>query len=347
MEGPWSKHARKQSQGLLDGLSITGPDGAEIRFAPYYEKHIAPLLVQYEKQRAKALRQTKGRLNLLNHTAITLIVLIIAFFLAVGLGVLRGDHFNFIVALMGMAVMLTIPLYQWAETAERRYKEKVKREIFPLIFGFFGADFVYIPEGRLTIEDMEPSGIIPYHNTRSVANYVSGSYQGCAFELTEAVMTVRSRRHSHTAFKGLCVYLGMNKEFSSHTVVVRDKTALGNFFEDRLNCLENVKLEDPRFEGKFEIYSTDQIEARYLLTPSFMERLMELDGLLGINGLQASLYQGKLLLMIPGGLFYTFLDAHSFAQPATFYEEIQKIFIEMRTIFGVIDTLKLNERTGL
>ena len=35
-----------------------------------------------------------------------------------------------------------------------------------------------------------------------------------------------------------------------------------------------VKLENVEFEKKFAVYSTDQLEARYILTPLLMERLL-------------------------------------------------------------------------
>ena len=38
-----------------------------------------------------------------------------------------------------------------------------------------------------------------------------------------------------------------------------------------------MKLENPDFEKTFDVYSTDQIEARYLLSPSMMERLLALE----------------------------------------------------------------------
>ena len=37
-----------------------------------------------------------------------------------------------------------------------------------------------------------------------------------------------------------------------------------------------MRLEDPRFEDRYQVYSSDQIGARALLTPAVMERLMEL-----------------------------------------------------------------------
>lgn len=38
---------------------------------------------------------------------------------------------------------------------------------------------------------------------------------------------------------------------------------------------ERVKLEDVSFERQFEVFSDNQIEARYLLTTAFMERMSE------------------------------------------------------------------------
>jgi hypothetical protein len=38
---------------------------------------------------------------------------------------------------------------------------------------------------------------------------------------------------------------------------------------------ELVKMEDPEFERLFKVFSTDQIEARYILTPNMIRRIVE------------------------------------------------------------------------
>jgi hypothetical protein len=38
---------------------------------------------------------------------------------------------------------------------------------------------------------------------------------------------------------------------------------------------ELVKLEDPEFEKEFCVYSDDQVEARYILSPSLMKRIVD------------------------------------------------------------------------
>ena len=54
-----------------------------------------------------------------------------------------------------------------------------------------------------------------------------------------------------------------------------------------------MKLEDPRFNREFSAYATDQVEARYVLTPSMMERLVALKskfGAIGISFIQDRMY---------------------------------------------------------
>ena len=73
-------------------------------------------------------------------------------------------------------------------------------------------------------------------------------------------------------------WLNFKKKLSGHTVVLPkshgaklDRLASFNFKEE-----EEVFLEDPRFTDEFIVYSTDQVEARYVLTSSLMERIVAL-----------------------------------------------------------------------
>jgi hypothetical protein len=86
-------------------------------------------------------------------------------------------------------------------------------------------------------------------------------------------------------FSGLVVQLDFNKNFRGHTVVVPDKEAqiLGGLFgeSESRRSKSIVRLENPDFENMFAVYSTDDQEARYLITPKLMELIMEAQALLG------------------------------------------------------------------
>jgi len=86
-------------------------------------------------------------------------------------------------------------------------------------------------------------------------------------------------------FKGLVVKLDFNKNFQGHTVVVPDREGqiLGGLLgESRTRRKkEMVMLENPDFEKLFSVYSTNDQEARYIITPKLMELVMEAQALLG------------------------------------------------------------------
>ena len=55
---------------------------------------------------------------------------------------------------------------------------------------------------------------------------------------------------------------------------------------------------DPRFEDAFDVYGSDQVEARYLVHPAYCERLLELERDFFGEKLCALFHQGDLLVTI-------------------------------------------------
>ncbi|HRE66621.1 MAG TPA: DUF3137 domain-containing protein [Cyclobacteriaceae bacterium] len=87
----------------------------------------------------------------------------------------------------------------------------------------------------------------------------------------------------HTIFRGIFFIADFNKNFIGETYVLPDVSenifgsGLGGFFQ-KLNIArpQLVKLEDVEFEKAFAIYGTDQVEARYILSPALMQRILSL-----------------------------------------------------------------------
>lgn len=92
------------------------------------------------------------------------------------------------------------------------------------------------------------------------------------------------QEHWHTLLKGIVFNADFNKQFNGVTVV-RPKdmsSALGAWVSKAMPMFSTsgrtvVQLENTEFDNEFVTYSTDQIEARYILTPLMMERLCELN----------------------------------------------------------------------
>ena len=81
----------------------------------------------------------------------------------------------------------------------------------------------------------------------------------------------RTSEHWEDIFKGFLFVADFNKHFSGRTLLHRDTWIKMPREGNR------IKLEDPRFEKYYDVYATDPVEARYILTPSLMERIVELN----------------------------------------------------------------------
>jgi len=103
-----------------------------------------------------------------------------------------------------------------------------------------------------------------------------------------------------SVYDGPLIVVDFPKPFSGQTRVnsswsAADKTLIGSVSNE-----ERIRLEDPVFEKKFPVHSTDQIEARYILTPDFMERILQLEKLLGGN-IQVGFINKQMLISANGG----------------------------------------------
>ncbi|MCK0160399.1 DUF3137 domain-containing protein [Allomuricauda sp. F6463D] len=80
-------------------------------------------------------------------------------------------------------------------------------------------------------------------------------------------------------FVGMFAVVDFNKNFNGHTVILPDlmEKRVGylakNFQSLNFTRGQLVHLEDTEFESDFVVYSTDQVEARYILSTSLMKRI--------------------------------------------------------------------------
>lgn len=118
------------------------------------------------------------------------------------------------------------------------------------------------------------------------------------------------------------------------------------WYKDNKNeKLDTVNLEDPVFSKKFNVYSSNQVEARYLVTTAFMERFNELNTAFGAKAAKCSFCGDKILFAIStnknlfeiGSLFKTLENSKS----------IESFYNELSSVLKIIDDFKLNEKTGL
>lgn len=103
----------------------------------------------------------------------------------------------------------------------------------------------------------------------------------------------------HDILKGIVFSADFNKNFNGVTVV-RPKdlgASIGAWFSKNVFSMGDknvVQLENELFNKNFVTYSTDQIEARYILTPAMMEKINELNArsayTVSVSFINSSLY---------------------------------------------------------
>jgi hypothetical protein len=153
-------------------------------------------------------------------------------------------------------------------------------------------------------------------------------------------------RRRYTIFKGLFFIGDFNKHFTCETVVLPDTAEkLFGHFGQKLQSMnifrgQLIKLEDPEFENHFVVYGDDQIQARYILSMSLMERIVEFRKKTG-RKIYLSFVGSKVFVAVSytkslfePRLFRTLLD----------FEPIREYFEDLQLTIGIVDDLNLNTR---
>lgn len=305
----------------------------------HYLKLIKPKETNFEEKRKKVLSSINNR--------IIISILASIIFIAVLCVKFELDYLSLAIF---SSVIISL-CYSWCNAPKKKYVGKVKEEIFPLIFKAF-EKLDYSPKVDIDLRALKNnSEIIPEYDKAILANQVRGEIDDVSVTIFEANLIEirhdindRHRSHESEVFKGLIVSLDMNKQFSAKTIVKTDKGKVGNMFGRTLSKCENVRLENPDFEKKFEVYSSDQVEARYLLTTRFMERILELSDLFGAM-IECSFFDKKLLIIIETER--ELFDISDIKRPVDFSRDIDIVLEEIRMIEKIIHTLNLHKKTGL
>lgn len=157
------------------------------------------------------------------------------------------------------------------------------------------------------------------------------------YETTSTDSDGKTTRQTHyrDIFKGMFFSADFNKHFNGQTLVKAGSAGLLTRMFGR-----QVQLEDPEFAQKFTVYGTDQIEARYILSPALMQRLLELQARVS-ERMNLSFTGSRVMLDIQCnyGLFEP-----RFFRKSNNSKVINDYTATFRTMIGLVEDLNLNRR---
>lgn len=110
--------------------------------------------------------------------------------------------------------------------------------------------------------------------------------------------------------------------------------------------LQKVTLEDSEFNQMYDIYSDDQVEARYILTPTFMERLKNVREVIGGFDVHCLIENKYITLFIqtPNDFFEI---GNNITDSINNKRNYECIFVQLINIFNLIHYFKLDKKLGL
>ena len=162
-------------------------------------------------------------------------------------------------------------------TAFANYRMKFKREVVSEIFKAVCPGTSYDALQGIAKQDFDAAGLFNERGSFVTDDRVRGVIGQTPFEAAEvrrAYSTGGKNSTTYVVFHGLFFHLDFNKSLRGVTIV-QPETAEAYTIGPR-DGLTTVTLENPEFERQFAVYASDEVEARYVLTPRMMEQILAL-----------------------------------------------------------------------
>lgn len=199
----------------------------------------------------------------------------------------------------------------WAYAPRAKAIKDTKRGINRAIAESLGLTFSDECEPGHGFELVKTYQMVPHFHRSTFEDMWCGDLSGRNFTLHEAHLQQRrqsgKRTHYVTVFRGAILTLEFDRQFHGTTLVERNKKHRKLFggqkesvtFEGhQLDCADMVH---PDFEDLFSVWTDDQVEARYLVHPRYIERLVEVERAFGGQNVRALFKGGELVVAIESG----------------------------------------------
>ncbi len=232
------------------------------------------------------------------------------------------------------------------------FKSEYKRIVISNVMKFVSPTLEFMPQQFINKATYDQSGIfLTNPDIYNGEDLVTGTIEKTKVEFCELHTQDRqtdSKGNTRyvTIFKGLFFIADFHKHFHGQTYVLSDfgERFLGLFGKMlqgmSIGRPDVVRLEDPEFEKYYVVYSSDEVEARYILSTTFMQRIVEFrkehDSKIQFSFIGSNIYMA---IPMKRNLFEPSLrkTVMNFADVENYYDQI--LFCT-----GIVDDMNLNTR---
>ncbi len=199
----------------------------------------------------------------------------------------------------------------WSQGPKREAVKRVKIGINDAIANELGLKYAHDLEPGRGFEQAKAYKMVPRFHKSAFEDGWSGHYDGHYFVLHEAHLqeqrgSGKNRRYV-TVFRGAILVIGLARDALGTTLVqragknnrffggVKDEVKL----DDKV--LQYVDMVHPDFDDVFNVFSNDQVEARYLVHPQYVERLIDIERAFDGDDVCCLFSEGELVVVINSG----------------------------------------------
>lgn len=216
-----------------------------------------------------------------------IVALLIAAMLAY---VLIGAQFYLNVIIGVVFIIAALVFFVKAILRYIKFRNEYKSSVVKKVVALINPKYQYDANKHISLNDFKMSKLCSNNVNKTMGDdYVCGKIDKTVFEFSEMVAQYEYEttndegkrvKETNTLFNGLFFLADFNKNIQGETFVMPDKAErlLGKFGQNfkKNSKGDLVKLENPEFEKYFAVFSNDQIEARYILTPAMMEGMVNI-----------------------------------------------------------------------
>lgn len=273
-----------------------------------------------EQERKKALRQ-------LQHAALAALFFLIILTL----------FFRMVV----IGIFITVfPLFLYGSAVKKKYTRQIKRQLLKEMAEAYFEEVTLDDEHGFTEEEIDSWRLIETKNNFYSDDLICGKYRGCQFRrsdlMIQQVVCSGKSTTTITTFKGPYMIFDFPKHFDGYTIVMEKEFLNNGKPGGWWNEARRIKLEMEQFNQRFVVYTEEGEEAFYLLTPAFLEKLMEAE----------KYFEGRIYFGFIEGQFHVALHNDENAFEFSLLEPVDKetmnrIQSEFEGIAHLIDSLGL------
>lgn len=247
---------------------------------------------------------------------------------AILIAVTSFGGFNRNIELIQPIAFLGIMLGTWLSfRARKRFRDSFKERVMTPVCKRFFPELSYASDGQIAKNFYDESELFRKElNTYTGNDLFKGTLGEVDFQFSELLCQYTSgsgkNRQTHTVFKGFFFVGEFHRDIFFRTKIEPDfaENILGVLGRGMQRIISTeaeklVDLENPEFEKLFKVTSGDQVEARLLLTPVFMEKLVSFRKEVG-NNVHLSFANGRMFLAISTN--------HDYFEPSLFGEILSR-----------------------